>query len=75
MNENYLVTKANTLITSNYDLSLEEQRIILTLASTVQPEDEDFKPYKFKISDFMYSNISFCFAVIVPSAISILQSV
>lgn len=53
MNENYLVTKANTLITSNYDLSLEEQRIILTLASTVQPEDEDFKPYKFKISDFM----------------------
>lgn len=53
MNENYLVTKANTLITSNYDLSLEEQRIILTLASTVQPDDEDFKPYKFKISDFM----------------------
>lgn len=53
MNENYLVTKANTLITSNYDLSLEEQRIILTLASTVQPNDEDFKPYKFKISDFM----------------------
>lgn len=53
MNENYLVTKANTLITSNYDLSLEEQRIILTLASTVQPDDEDFKPYIFKISDFM----------------------
>ena len=53
MNENYLVTKANTLITSNYDLSLEEQRIILTLASTVQPSDEDFKPYRFKIKDFM----------------------
>lgn len=53
MNGNYLVTKANTLITSNYDLSLEEQRIILTLASTVQPDDEDFKPYIFKISDFM----------------------
>ena len=53
MNENYLVTKANTLITSNYDLSVEEQRIILTLASTVQPNDEEFKPYKFKISEFM----------------------
>jgi plasmid replication initiation protein len=53
MNENYLVTKANTLITSNYDLSLEEQRVILTLASTVQPNDEDFKPYTFKIKDFM----------------------
>lgn len=37
----------------NYDLSLEEQKIILTLASMVQPEDEDFKPYKFRISDFM----------------------
>lgn len=54
MNENYLVTKANTLITSNYDLSLEEQRIILTLASTVQPTDEDFKPYKFSIKDFIH---------------------
>lgn len=53
MNENYLVTKANTLITSSYDLSLEEQRIILTLASMVQPTDEDFKPYRFKISEFM----------------------
>jgi len=53
MNDNYLVTKSNTLITSNYDLSLEEQRIILTLASTVQPDDEDFKPYNFKISDFI----------------------
>ena len=52
MNENYLVTKANTLITSNYDLSLEEQRIILTLASTVQPTDEDFKPYNFSIKEF-----------------------
>lgn len=53
MNENYLVTKANTLITSNYDLSLEEQRLILTLSSTVQPNDEDFKPYKFSIKEFM----------------------
>jgi plasmid replication initiation protein len=53
MNDNYLVTKANTLITSNYDLSLEEQRIILTLASTVQPNDEDFKPYKFSIKEFI----------------------
>lgn len=53
MDKNYLVTKANTLITSSYDLSLEEQRIILTLASMVQPTDEDFKPYKFNIKEFM----------------------
>ena len=38
---------------SSYDLSLEEQKIILTLASMVQPNDEEFKPYIFKISDFM----------------------
>ena len=53
MEKNYLVSKANDLITANYDLSLEEQRVILTLASTIQPDDEEFKPYKFRIKDFM----------------------
>lgn len=38
---------------SSYDLSMEEQKIILTLASMVNPDDEEFKTYKFKISDFM----------------------
>lgn len=38
---------------SSYDLSLEEQKIILTLASMVQPEDAEFKPYKFRINEFM----------------------
>jgi len=37
---------------SHYDLSLEEQKLILTLASMVQPEDEDFKSYKFRIAEF-----------------------
>lgn len=37
----------------SYDLSLEEQKIILTLASMTSPTDEEFKPYKFKIADFM----------------------
>ena len=53
MDKNYLVTKANTLITANYDLSLQEQKLILTLASMVQPTDEEFKEYEFKIKDFM----------------------
>lgn len=54
MDKNYLVTKSNYFImNSSYDLSLEEQKVILTLASMVQPEDEDFKPYKFRIADFM----------------------
>lgn len=54
MDKNYLVTKSNYFImNSSYDLSLEEQKLILTLASMVQPEDEEFKPYIFRISDFM----------------------
>ena len=38
---------------SSYDLSMEEQKIILTLASMVKPEDEEFKRYKFNISEFI----------------------
>ncbi|WP_252250999.1 replication initiation protein [Clostridium sp. ZBS13] len=54
MDKNYVVKKSNYFIMNcSYDLSLEEQKLILTLASMVQPNDEDFKPYKFKIADFM----------------------
>lgn len=53
MDKNYLVTKSNNLITANYDLSLQEQKLILSLASMVQPNDEEFKEYEFKIKDFM----------------------
>lgn len=54
MNNEYLVVKSNYFImNSSYDLSLEEQKIILTLSSMVNPEDDDFKSYKFKIKDFM----------------------
>lgn len=53
MEKDYIVTKSNELITCNYDLSAQEQKIILTLASLVQPQDENFKPYIFKIKDFM----------------------
>ncbi|OOO61217.1 replication initiation protein [Clostridium tepidum] len=54
MDKNYIVKKSNYFIMNcSYDLSLEEQKLILTLASMVQPEDEEFKPYNFRISDFM----------------------
>ena len=54
MDKEYIVTKSNYFImNSSYDLSLEEQKIILTLASMVHPNDEEFKPYKFKIVEFM----------------------
>lgn len=54
MKKDYIVTKSNYFImNTSYDLSLEEQKIILTLASMVQPDDEEFKVYKFRIADFM----------------------
>lgn len=53
LDKNYIVTKSNNLITSSYDLSLQEQKIILTLASMVQPQDTEFKEYEFKIKDFI----------------------
>jgi len=53
MEKDYIVTKSNKLITCNYDLSVLEQKIILTLASMVQPQDTEFKEYEFKIKDFI----------------------
>ena len=53
MDKDYRVTKSNKLICANYDLSVQEQKIILTLASMVQPEDTEFKEYEFKIKEFM----------------------
>ena len=53
VNKNYIVTKSNKLIACNYDLSLQEQKLILTLASMVQPQDTEFKEYEFKIKDFI----------------------
>ena len=47
------VTKSNELIEKTYQLSIQEQRIILTLASMVQPTDEHFKAYRFKVTDFV----------------------
>lgn len=53
MDKDYIVTKSNELIACNYNLSLQEQKIILTLASMVQPQDTEFKEYELKIKDFM----------------------
>lgn len=53
MNDKNLVTKANQLITSHYSLSESELKIVLTLISLVQPTDQDFEPYEFKIGEFI----------------------
>ncbi|MCK6259585.1 replication initiation protein [Fictibacillus sp. KIGAM418] len=48
------VTKSNALIEKTYQLSVMEQKLILTLASLVQPSDEAFRPYQIKVSDFVH---------------------
>jgi len=45
------VTKANTIIEARYKLTLMEQKLILIMASMIQPEDIDFRFYKVSIKD------------------------
>lgn len=51
-NINKLVTKSNMLIEANYKLGVVEQKIILCLASNIQPTDSDFKTYTLPIKEF-----------------------
>jgi plasmid replication initiation protein len=53
LDKSFLFTKSNKLINCNYDLSLQEQKIILTVAIMVQPHDSEFQEYKFRIKDLM----------------------
>ena len=49
----YSVVKHNDLIQkSRYDLSAQEQRIILYLVSKIKPEDNDLHSYEFEIKEF-----------------------
>lgn len=48
--KNLPVVKANKLIESSYKLSLQEQRIVLSLISKIRKEDRDFQWYKVRIS-------------------------
>ncbi len=47
-----IVTQANELVESRYNLPLGEQRLVLTMISKIQPEDEDFKPYRISVAEF-----------------------
>lgn len=47
----YMVNQSNALINSRQDLTLTERRIIFSLISLVQPEDEELKTYILPISD------------------------
>jgi len=46
-----IVTQSNKLVEARYNLPLAEQRLILTMISRIQPDDEDFKPYRISISE------------------------
>jgi hypothetical protein len=54
INRSHIVTKSNELIEARYkqSLSTREQKIILTIVSMIQPEDEDFSVYELYIRDF-----------------------
>lgn len=53
LKEDNLITKSNKLIEASFKLNSIEQKIILALISLIQPDDEDFKAYTFRIKDFI----------------------
>lgn len=54
MNKDYLVTQSNGLVDARYHepLTARQQKIVLSVVSQVQIEDEDFKMYEIRIRDF-----------------------
>jgi len=51
-NQRYIVTQANNLIEARHSSTLQEIRLVLTMIAMVEPNDEDFKEYEIKVSDF-----------------------
>ncbi|XZM35096.1 RepB family plasmid replication initiator protein (plasmid) [Clostridium perfringens] len=51
MNKNYLITHSNSLAYSKYSLSINAQKIVMILASLVQPNDNGFKEFKFTVKE------------------------
>lgn len=54
MNANHLVTQSNDLIEARHThpLSAREQKIVLTVVSMIQPNDDDFQTYEIYIRHF-----------------------
>lgn len=51
--ENKLIVKDNSLVVSRYNLSLVEQKFILQVVSMIEKDDEDFKDYEVKVTDYL----------------------
>jgi hypothetical protein len=52
-NEKQIVVKSNRLVEASYKLTVQEQRIIILVASMIKPDDEDFETYRIDVKDFM----------------------
>ena len=50
--KNMLVTQSNKLVEARYTLTLYEQRLVLMMIAMIEPDDEDFKDYIIRVSDF-----------------------
>ena len=48
-----LVKQSNALINASYQVSLAEKRIILYMLTKIHKDDEDFKPYRMNIKEFL----------------------
>lgn len=46
-----LIVKANQLVEARYRLTANEQKIILAMVAYIQPDDEDFKKYRFNVTE------------------------
>ena len=47
-----VIRKSNELIEARYKLNIAEQRLVLLLASEISPDDDDFKSYQIRVTDF-----------------------
>ena len=47
-----LIVKSNKLVEARYRLSLQEQKVILTMISKIGKDDEDFKTIHFNVREF-----------------------
>ena len=50
--KNMLITQSNKLVEARYTLTLYEQRLVLIMIAMIEPDDEDFKDYIIRVSDF-----------------------
>ncbi|MBF0275824.1 MAG: replication initiation protein [Nitrospinae bacterium] len=51
--KNHLITKSNEIIEARYKMSLNEQRLVLTSISQIEPENKEFGIYIIKVKDYI----------------------